>query len=878
MEKWKKRSVDLLSSLSFGSKDGSLSVIPYYPQKTEISRYEERELIRSVPEKHGISSARLYNMLCDLEGEKRANIHNLAVLADGEVITECSRDGYGVNIQHLSHSMSKTVTGMAIGMLCDEGKLDPSMRLVDLLPGYPYKDKRVASITLHHLLSMTSGVSFSEAGSVTESRWTAAFFASEIKFNPGTKFNYNSMNSYILARIAVKVSGESLTSFLERRLFAPLGITGYFWEKSPEGIEKGGWGLYLSVESWAKIGVMFMEGGKYRGARILSEEWVKKSSSTHAIAPLADGDFNYGYQLWVGRRGDEILFNGMLGQNVWIYPKNRIVAVINSGNNEMFQDSPALDILRRYLSGAIEDELHRRDVKILHQRETSFFDSRRWVRPLEKKHGIAYWLGMRGRKPFDERWSDILGSYAFGSNNIGLLPLFIRGMQNNLSSVMERMTFDRYGDRLFFIFRETGEEYRLEIGLYEYRQSVLDFRGEKYIVRAMGEALLLPDGTEEYRLEFIFPELPNTRFIRIRPEGDDRIRVIFSEIPNDRMVTMLMESYIAANPAAGFAIDILERRFGEGFIEKKLHSTFTPELIGADTSREGYGQIIDAETRRANEESGFVKLLRAVVDRFFKEDEKAPDLPRKARKDAKKRAAKQEEPPKEKAVSLAKGSALREKGDNGAPAASRAMTSASAVTAEKAERAEGAITLTLPPRLEKEALANAREVARQKKLLAREARKRELRKGRLEIPESMKREPPEEAVSAPLPDPRAGLNPGELAVPDALKREPIPSEEAAVAPNNTPICGELSVPEGMRREAKSDNEGERAAHPMLHPGELSVPEGMRREGQDAPSDGREGLLPGELSLPVGMKREKEEKAKASRTPLGIIGRIFGNKD
>ena len=73
------------------------------------------------------------------------------------------------------------------------------------------------------------------------------------------------MNSYILARIAVKLSGKSLTEFLDGRLFGPLHITNRFWERSAEGIEKGGWGLYLSAESWAKLGYMMLSGGEFFG-------------------------------------------------------------------------------------------------------------------------------------------------------------------------------------------------------------------------------------------------------------------------------------------------------------------------------------------------------------------------------------------------------------------------------------------------------------------------------------------------------------------------------------------------------------------------------------------------------------------------------------
>jgi hypothetical protein len=175
MEKWKKRSIDLLTSLAFG-KGGDSSVVSFYPQKTRLGDREEKFFRRSTPEHHGISSKRIYNMLCELESEGRANIHSLLLLADGEVISECSSDGYSVNSWHVSHSMAKTVTGMIIGILVDDGILDVGMRLADIFPDVPYKDKKFSLITIDHLLSMTAGVEFAEVGAITENNWTETFF------------------------------------------------------------------------------------------------------------------------------------------------------------------------------------------------------------------------------------------------------------------------------------------------------------------------------------------------------------------------------------------------------------------------------------------------------------------------------------------------------------------------------------------------------------------------------------------------------------------------------------------------------------------------------------------------------------------------------
>ena len=615
MEKWQKRAIDLLTSVAFGT-DGDASVVPYYPQKTEIDAGEIRYFRRTSPEAHGISSKRIYNMLCELESERRANIHSIIVLKDGEVISEASRAGYSVNLRHLAHSMSKSVTGMAIGMLVDDGKLDTGRPICEIFPEIPYKDKRFSRITVEHLLTMTSGVSFSEAGSVTESEWTRAYFSAPLRFEPGSEFSYNSMNSYVLARVVQRISGLGLVDFLRERLFAPLGIENYQWETGPEGVEKGGWGLYLSAESWAKLGQLYLDGGQFGGKRVISSEWIRRSSETRGIAPKKNGDFNYGYHLWVARESSEILFNGMLGQNVWICPKNGIVAVLCCGNNELFQDSPALEIVRKYLAAPIADPVVRRDARVLREREKSFFESRRWAHPCEENRGILPFLGLRPRRPFVKEWGQILGDYAVATNRVGILPLFVRGMQNNLGGGISRLSLRRVGESLWLSITEAGEEYSFEIGLYRYADAVLDFRGERYILRAMGDAVCGPSGEIEYRIELIFPELPNTRMLRIIAE-DGVLRVEASEQPGDQAVEVLIDKIPELGLVPRLAFAGIEKMCGVGSVGDVVARAFSPVLSCVDLSLDDATERLAELNAQAAERSRGVTLLVGFVERFI---------------------------------------------------------------------------------------------------------------------------------------------------------------------------------------------------------------------------------------------------------------------
>ena len=622
MEKWKKRTVELLSGLVLSGKK-SPAVIPYIPQKTKVSAEEYKDLPRRSCHSMGIAPGRLTAMLKALEAERRANLHNLMIVKDGKVICECSHPGYSVNTAHLSHSMSKSITGIAVAMLIEDGKLSAEDKAISFFEGMECQDKRMRDLTVGNLLEMKSGVEFSEIGVVTESSWTEAFFSSPMNDSPGSVFKYNSMNSYILARIVEKAAGCNIREYLDQKIFLPLGIVNCFWENSPEGFAKGGFGLYMSCESWAKIGILLLNDGEYFGKRIFSSETAKMIKSSRSEVPPEKGSFNYGYHIWVGKDGEEYLINGMLGQNVWIYPSAGIVVSINCGNNELFSESPALNIIRSHLKNLPADRVFtREEQKEYNQARQDFFRDRHWILPLKKERGILSALGLKTSCPFDEKWNAILGEYAFCDNNHSILPTFVGFMQSSYSQGIDKVEIKRVGESLCFVFCEGEEIYEFEAGLYDFKTSVLSIRGEKYILSAMASAIEDEDRNPIFKLELIFPELPNTKQIKFS-QSIGRMNMRMSEMPNEKIAEGFLSSI--NSPRTAFVIGMLEKKFGQGFLNKKLNSMFNPTLIGISTERQGYEAIIAAETEIAKENrenSG--KLISSLISKFIFDDDTKP--------------------------------------------------------------------------------------------------------------------------------------------------------------------------------------------------------------------------------------------------------------
>ena len=271
------RSIELM--LKFLKHD--LKNVPSYGyalQKRQLPEAKApKPLPRSTPEAEGIRSdavLRFYEAV-SAEADSIA-AHAVLVMRHGKVIAEGAWAPYRLDVPHMLYSMSKSVTGTAVGIAVDEGLLSLEERLTDLFPELvtPTQAKVIKNMTVRHLLTMSTGCRFNEIGSMLDENWAKMFLESLPKFEPGTAFEYNSLNTYMLAAILARRTGQTLVDYLRPRLFEPLGIERFQWETCPQGVEKGGWGLSLTLEDAAKLGQLYLNRGVWEGKRIFSEAWA----------------------------------------------------------------------------------------------------------------------------------------------------------------------------------------------------------------------------------------------------------------------------------------------------------------------------------------------------------------------------------------------------------------------------------------------------------------------------------------------------------------------------------------------------------------------------------------------------------------------------
>ena len=448
---------------------------------------------------------------------------------------------------------------------------------------------------------MTSGVTFNESGIVSGNDWLTSYLNSSISGTPGENFQYNSLNTYVLSAIVTERTGQSLTEYLEPRLFAPLGITRYFWETCPKGITKGGWGLFLCTEDMAKLGQLYLQKGKWNGQQIIPEFWVEVSTAKHKES--IEGTFGYGYQLWMEAHPGSFEFNGMLGQNVIVYPDMNMVVVTNAGNNELFQNCVMLNIIRKHFPR----NFHPADIlpenpcaQTLLNRLTAELENGThapqtlpalrkggWRKnPSGLRHSTNArpntWNYMKGLpEPNPYQFTQQLNGKIFelSPQSIGLFPLFIQIFHNNMTEGVQKISFACEKGNFSVNFLESGEWHSIPTGLGKFKESWLTLHEESYLIAASGDFTTDENGTAVLKLDFTFLEECVRRKINIFFLPEDEILIRWYETPGKGMIMEGLES-ITEEISNNFLYGAFKGTGGLELLHRVMEQTIEPVSHG----------------------------------------------------------------------------------------------------------------------------------------------------------------------------------------------------------------------------------------------------------------------------------------------------------
>lgn len=587
-----KMQIKALETLYKIIKGGNFGDELHIPQKPEFKPRDNTGVFEELlPEQVGVRSGGLLKMFSKLSESGEICPHSMLVIKDGKLIAKSDWLPFTSAYPHVSHSLCKSITSMAVGIAEKEKYISIDEKISEIfeeeMPAVP--NKLMKEITVHHLLTMSSGVSFNEPGMLMSNNWVKSYLESNVLFEPGTDFHYNSMNTYMLSAALVRRIGLSLSEYLSRRLFAPMGITDFYWERCPLGIEKGGWGLYMNIYDYAKLGQLYLNGGIWNGVRLVPRSWVERSSSKR-ISKFGSACYDgYGYQIWLAKNKNGYLFSGMFGQNVFVFPRRNMVIAMTAGSSNLFPRCRTMNIITDFIENDSNFSKHPiRDFRYAHAAVLrSALSNAQFGKPLLVKEKTNLFARLRysivqNKADFSiPEAAEILNGMevSFDKNNAGLLPVLIQVMNGNFEYGIEQVMFSLKNGSFFLRVNGGGISSVVPISFTnEPVYFELERRGEVFRVGVMGKFTSDEDDFPVFRVQLCFIETSCTKVLKFI-FGADGITLKIRESPQmygaiEEAVEMVMPSLRKSTKKTFDAI------LGSDMAEYKIKSFIEPTLKG----------------------------------------------------------------------------------------------------------------------------------------------------------------------------------------------------------------------------------------------------------------------------------------------------------
>ena len=354
--------------------------------EVEISSNKTDDWSISSPENKGVDVAVLEELHQEFENGKHGYIDSFLVIKEGDIIferyydvnyialtkfskfeqTKIMQKNYGdlATAQYNYHdtdwhpfyrntklhtiqSVSKSVTSALFGIAISRGEIaDLDAKIVGYFPQYKslVSDPVKQSITIRDLLTMTAGIKWDEfthaytdpsndaASMESSDDWLRFILSPPMEDEPGHRFVYNSGITILLSHILQTSVNMSVDEYARKYLFEPMRINNFFWKKTPTDLTDTEGGLYLSSRDFAKIGLLYLNNGRWQHNQILPEGW-----DTSTMTPAADTGYSgnqYGFQWWLapypgGQENRMYSGSGYGGQYLLIIPQLHLIMVFN---------------------------------------------------------------------------------------------------------------------------------------------------------------------------------------------------------------------------------------------------------------------------------------------------------------------------------------------------------------------------------------------------------------------------------------------------------------------------------------------------------------------------------------------------------------------
>ena len=530
----------------------------YFP-KTEYNNLNDSDNIpldKADSYRLSLNAGETYNFLKKLMSDRSCGVDGIAIARGEDVLLSFYRPPYSVTTPHITNSTCKTVTAIAVMFALSEERIGLSDKVVSYFEDYESKaiPQAVREITIEHLLNMTSCSKTNELISVCEEDWVKAFLLTDCSKEPGSCFIYNSMNTYMLAAILRRVTGESLMDYLTPRLWKPLGISGIKWELCPKGIERGGWGLHITLDGMLKLGMFLANDGSFHGRQLIHPSFIRMMKSNTVMQDTDKLSASYGYQLWNLPDGAYML-SGMYGQHVIINEKKKLIVSVNAHSDKMFPDSKLTRSILAFINNEklyVPDFVIREKLNYGKLIKLIKYYSTDDTAPNEAERIRRYAGKLNNKNLIIENGSVKLFPYLMQS--LYMYPPYH-------INVMEIKLID--DDRIGIIYNKTKtkknetECLEFEYGIGKYHHKMMSFGEDVRPVACRAYMAKDEDGRNVLMLDMTFPDAGYSRVIKLFFLDDNKLALECVEYPD---IKAIVDQVLSGETVlAGNAVDLADR-------------------------------------------------------------------------------------------------------------------------------------------------------------------------------------------------------------------------------------------------------------------------------------------------------------------------------
>ncbi|WP_330350788.1 serine hydrolase domain-containing protein [Streptomyces sp. NBC_00582] len=304
-----------------------------------------RPLPSSAPSAQGVDASGVLSFLDAVEASGIIEPHSLMILRHGRLVASGWWRPYTPDRLHLLYSLSKSFTATAAGFAVAEGLMSLDDPVISYFPELDAEitHPRSRAIRVRDVAAMASGheeETYDRAEALDPDDLLRGFLLLPPDRDPGRVFAYNQPCTYALAAVVQRVTGLSLTAYLRPRLLDPLGAGEVGWLTDGTGRELGFSGLHGTTDLVARLGLLYLDDGRWDGEPLLPKGWAAEATRAHiptsgptADADRLDWDRGYGLQFWRSRHGYR--GDGAYGQFCLVLPEQDAVIAATSATRDM---------------------------------------------------------------------------------------------------------------------------------------------------------------------------------------------------------------------------------------------------------------------------------------------------------------------------------------------------------------------------------------------------------------------------------------------------------------------------------------------------------------------------------------------------------------